>query len=65
MLTKVFEPAGVEIVFADFDDPGAVAAAIAEHRPGADRDGDHRQPAAARPARSTRSRRMAREANVP
>jgi cystathionine gamma-synthase/methionine-gamma-lyase len=35
MLTKVFEPAGVETVFADFDDENAVAAAVAEHRPGA------------------------------
>jgi len=31
----VFEPAGVEVVFADFDDENEVAAAIAEHRPGA------------------------------
>jgi len=35
MLTKVFEPAGVEVVFADFDDPDAVGTAIAELRPGA------------------------------
>jgi cystathionine gamma-synthase/methionine-gamma-lyase len=35
MLTKVFEPAGVEVVFADFDDESEVARAIAEHRPGA------------------------------
>jgi cystathionine gamma-synthase/methionine-gamma-lyase len=35
MLTKVFEPAGAEIVFVDFDDEKTVAAAIAEHRPGA------------------------------
>lgn len=35
MLTKIFEPAGVEVVFADFDDENEVAAAIAEHRPGA------------------------------
>jgi cystathionine beta-lyase/cystathionine gamma-synthase len=35
MLNKVFEPAGVETVWVDFDDPGAVEAAIAEHRPGA------------------------------
>jgi cystathionine gamma-synthase/methionine-gamma-lyase len=35
MLTKVFEPAGVEIVYADFDDDKEVEAAIAEHRPGA------------------------------
>lgn len=35
MLTKVFEPAGVELVFADFDDVGEVEAALAEHRPGA------------------------------
>jgi cystathionine gamma-synthase/methionine-gamma-lyase len=35
MLMKVLEPSGVEIVFADFCDESAVAAAIAEHRPGA------------------------------
>jgi cystathionine gamma-synthase/methionine-gamma-lyase len=35
MLTKVFEPAGVEVVFADFDDLAEVEQAIAEHRPGA------------------------------
>ena len=35
MLVKVFEPAGVEAVFADFSDENAVRAAIAEHRPGA------------------------------
>ncbi|HVW85928.1 MAG TPA: PLP-dependent aspartate aminotransferase family protein, partial [Bryobacteraceae bacterium] len=35
MLTKVFEPAGVETVFVDFDNEKAVEAAIAEHRPGA------------------------------
>jgi cystathionine beta-lyase/cystathionine gamma-synthase len=35
MLTKVFEPAGGETVWVDFDDPEAVEAAIAEHRPGA------------------------------
>ena len=35
MLTRIFEPAGVETVWVDFDDPDAVAAAIAEHRPGA------------------------------
>ena len=35
MLTKVFEPAGVEVVFADFGDENAVRAAIAEHKPGA------------------------------
>jgi len=35
LLMKVFEPAGVEVVFADFDDENDVAAAIAEHRPGA------------------------------
>ncbi len=34
MLNKVFEPAGAETVWADFDDPSAVEAAIAEHRPG-------------------------------
>jgi cystathionine beta-lyase/cystathionine gamma-synthase len=35
MLTKVLEPSGTEIVFADFSDEAAVAAAITEHRPGA------------------------------
>lgn len=35
MLVKAFEPAGVEVHFVDFDDTSAVAAAIAEHRPGA------------------------------
>jgi cystathionine beta-lyase/cystathionine gamma-synthase len=35
MLTRVFEPAGVEVVFADFDDESDVEKAIAEHRPGA------------------------------
>jgi len=35
MLTKLVEPSGVEIVWADFDDPADVEAAIAEHRPGA------------------------------
>jgi cystathionine gamma-synthase/methionine-gamma-lyase len=35
MLTKVLEPAGVETFFVDFCDESAVAAAIAEHRPGA------------------------------
>jgi cystathionine gamma-synthase/methionine-gamma-lyase len=35
MLAKIFEPAGVEIVYADFDDENEVAEAIAEHRPGA------------------------------
>jgi cystathionine beta-lyase/cystathionine gamma-synthase len=35
MLMKVLEPAGVETVFVDFNDEAAVAAAIAEHRPGA------------------------------
>lgn len=35
MLTKIFEPAGVETVFVDFDDESAIEAAIAEHRPGA------------------------------
>jgi cystathionine gamma-synthase/methionine-gamma-lyase len=35
MLTKIFEPAGVEIVFADFDEESAIESAIAEHRPGA------------------------------
>jgi len=35
MLTKVFEPAGTEIVFVDFDNLDEVRQAIAEHRPGA------------------------------
>jgi cystathionine beta-lyase/cystathionine gamma-synthase len=35
MMTKVFDPAGVETVWVDFDNPAAVEAAIAEHRPGA------------------------------
>jgi len=35
MLVKVFEPAGVEVVFADFTDESAVRRAVAEHRPGA------------------------------
>jgi cystathionine gamma-synthase/methionine-gamma-lyase len=35
MLVKVFEPAGGEAVFVDFNDENAVRAAIAEHRPGA------------------------------
>ncbi|HEX4133877.1 MAG TPA: PLP-dependent aspartate aminotransferase family protein [Bryobacteraceae bacterium] len=35
MLTKVLEPSGIETVFVDFCDEQAVAAAIAEHRPGA------------------------------
>jgi len=35
MLTKVLEPSGIETVFVDFCDEQALAAAIAEHRPGA------------------------------
>jgi cystathionine gamma-synthase/methionine-gamma-lyase len=35
MLAKVFEPAGVEVVFADFGDEHAVRSAISEHKPGA------------------------------
>lgn len=35
LLTKVLEPQGVEIVFADFSDLAAVAEAIAESQPGA------------------------------
>jgi cystathionine gamma-synthase/methionine-gamma-lyase len=35
MLVKVFEPAGVETAFVDFNDENAVRAAIAENRPGA------------------------------
>jgi cystathionine gamma-synthase/methionine-gamma-lyase len=35
LLTKVFEAAGTEVVFADFDDLDDVQATIAEHRPGA------------------------------
>jgi cystathionine beta-lyase/cystathionine gamma-synthase len=35
MLTKVLEPSGIETVFVDFNDEQALAAAIAEHKPGA------------------------------
>ena len=35
LLMKVLEPAGIETVYADFCDEQAVAAAIAEHKPGA------------------------------
>jgi len=35
MLMKVLEPSGIETVFVDFNDESAVAAAIAEHKPGA------------------------------
>ena len=35
MLMKVLEPSGIETIFVDFCDERAVAAAIAEHRPGA------------------------------
>ncbi len=35
MLMKVLEPSGIETVFVDFCDEQALAAAIAEHRPGA------------------------------
>ena len=35
MLIKVLEPSGVETIFVDFCDEEALAAAIAEHRPGA------------------------------
>ncbi len=35
MLAKVFEPAGVDVVYVDFCDDTAVAAAIEQHRPGA------------------------------
>src|SRR6185437_8197428 len=35
LLTKVLEPSGIETHFVDFNDERAVAAAIAEHRPGA------------------------------
>jgi len=35
MLTKVLEPSGIETVFVDFNDEEVLAAAIAEHRPGA------------------------------
>lgn len=35
MLARVFEPAGVEVVYADFCDEAAIAAAIEKHRPGA------------------------------
>jgi len=64
MLTKVFEPAGVETVFADFDDEHAVAAALAEHRPGAIVMETIANPLLRVPALD-RIGRMAREANVP
>jgi cystathionine beta-lyase/cystathionine gamma-synthase len=35
LLTKIFEPQGVETVWVDFNDEKAVGAAIAEHGPGA------------------------------
>jgi cystathionine gamma-synthase/methionine-gamma-lyase len=35
MLMKVLEPSGIETIFVDFCDEEALAAAIAEHRPGA------------------------------
>jgi cystathionine beta-lyase/cystathionine gamma-synthase len=35
MLMKILEPSGIETIFVDFCDEQAVAAAIAEHRPGA------------------------------
>jgi cystathionine beta-lyase/cystathionine gamma-synthase len=35
MLTKVLDPSGIETVFVDFNDEEALAAAIAEHKPGA------------------------------
>src|SRR5580693_7415247 len=35
MLIKVLEPSGIETIFVDFCDEEALAAAIAEHRPGA------------------------------
>lgn len=35
MLAKVFEPTGVEVVYADFCDDAAVTEAIEKHRPGA------------------------------
>jgi cystathionine beta-lyase/cystathionine gamma-synthase len=35
MLMKVLEPSGIETVFVDFNDEEALAAAIAEHKPGA------------------------------
>ena len=35
MLMKVFEPSGIQVEFADFDDESAVEAAIAEHKPAA------------------------------
>jgi cystathionine gamma-synthase/methionine-gamma-lyase len=63
MLTKVFEPAGVEIVYADFDDPGAVAAAIAEHRPSVIVMETIANPLLRVPALD-KIGRMAREANV-
>lgn len=35
MLMKVLEPAGIETHFVDFNDPAAVEAAVAAHKPGA------------------------------
>jgi len=35
MLAKIFEPMGVEVVYVDFCDDAAVAAALEKHRPGA------------------------------
>ena len=35
MLMKVLAPSGIETLFVDFNDEEAVAAAIAEHQPGA------------------------------
>ncbi len=35
MLAKVFEPAGVDVIYVDFCDDAAVAAAIEKHKPGA------------------------------
>jgi cystathionine gamma-synthase/methionine-gamma-lyase len=35
MLMKVLEPAGIQTFFVDFNDEAALAAAIAEHKPGA------------------------------
>ena len=63
MLTKVFEPAGVEIVYADFDDPDAVATAIAEHRPSVIVMETIANPLLRVPALD-KIGRMAREANV-
>ncbi|HXJ40198.1 MAG TPA: PLP-dependent aspartate aminotransferase family protein [Bryobacteraceae bacterium] len=64
MLIKAFEPAGVETHFVDFDDESAVAAAIAEHRPGAIVMETIANPLLRVPALD-RIAQMAKEANAP